>query len=78
MNQIETSKEEVIRSRAERVGKAGPTLSSIDQDTLVHQYHPDYNKAAYREILIGPNCGERTVHEPVSYTHLTLPTTPYV
>lgn len=63
MNLLDTSKEAVNQSRQERVTQKIQSLSPMEQEILVHQYHPDYKKEAYREIQFGPNQGEKTVHE---------------
>ena len=61
--EITTSKELAIASLSFRRQQTIPFLSPSAKDTLIHQYHPDYKKEAYREINIGPNQGERTVYE---------------
>ncbi len=38
-------------------------MSSVDKDEVIHRFHPDFKKDAYRIIKIGPNQGDATVHE---------------
>ena len=63
MSNIIESKEIGIASRSFRRQQIIPLLASSAKSALIHQYHPDYKKEAYREIKIGPNSGEKTVHE---------------
>ncbi|MFQ5587586.1 MAG: FAD-binding protein [Nitrospiria bacterium] len=65
MTEVEASKKRVNDSRAGRKDQDMPRLSSEEKAVLVHRYHPDYKKEAYDTIRIGPNKGERTVHEVV-------------
>ena len=63
MQNLTASKEIAIGTRAFRRLQTMPELASSVKDQLIHQYHPDYKKEAYREIKIGPNQGETTVCE---------------
>ena len=49
--------------RDSRKGQTLPLLSTEERNTLLKQYHPDYRADAYRPVKIGPNAGEKTVHE---------------
>ncbi len=60
---VTASKEITIASRPFRRTQIIPPLAPVAKDALIHQYHPDYKKEAYREIKIGPNQGEKTVYE---------------
>ncbi len=63
MTDFAASKEAVSLSRSERKSQVMPLLSPSEKEALLKQYHPDYKKEAYREIKVGPNQGEKTVHE---------------
>jgi succinate dehydrogenase/fumarate reductase flavoprotein subunit len=62
-DRIENSKQKVIQNLQARKGRTVPGLSPDEQDALIAAVHPDSKQASYREIRIGPNAGERTVHE---------------
>ena len=49
--------------RNSRKGQTLPLLSPEERSALLKQYHPDYRADAYRPVKIGPNAGEKTVHE---------------
>ncbi len=49
--------------RDSRKGQTFPLLSPEERSALLKQYHPDYKADAYRPVKIGPNAGEKTVHE---------------
>jgi succinate dehydrogenase / fumarate reductase flavoprotein subunit/L-aspartate oxidase len=63
MLNITESKSIAIASRSFRLTQVIPLLAHSAKDALIHQYHPDYKKEAYREIKVGPNSGETTVCE---------------
>ncbi len=65
MSELEASKKRVNDSRAGRKGQDMPGLAPDVKEALVHRYHPDYKNEAYATIRVGPNKGERTVHEVV-------------
>ena len=51
-------------------------IETSDLHTITgHSIHPPFAEG-YEEIVLGMGCFRGV--EPVSYTHLTLPTTPYV
>ncbi|HET6371311.1 MAG TPA: FAD-binding protein, partial [Nitrospiria bacterium] len=60
---IEESKKRVTETRDQRLQEKMPLLSEAEKEALVHRYHPDYKAEAYRDLRLGPNRGERTVHE---------------
>ena len=63
MDPIEASKEHVIQGRESRRHKTLPSLPPAERDRLIATYHPDTKADSYRAIRIGPNAGDRTVHE---------------
>ncbi|MBI3604795.1 MAG: FAD-binding protein [Nitrospirae bacterium] len=63
MNKLETSKELVAANREQRKDQTFPQASQDEKDKIVRLFHPDYHAEGYRPIRIGPNKGERTVHE---------------
>jgi len=65
MLSLEESKQKAIESREKRIQQSFPLLSSVDKDEVIHRYHPDYKKDAYRSIRLGPNQGDQSVHELV-------------
>ncbi|MCI0529084.1 MAG: FAD-binding protein, partial [Nitrospira sp.] len=50
-------------NRDSRKSQTLPLLSPEERSILLKQYHPDYKADAYRPVKIGPNAGEKTVHE---------------
>ena len=60
---MEKSKNRLLFSHEQRMKEVRPPLSNEDKDALIHQYHPDYQKSAYRTLRIGPNKGEKTAIE---------------
>ncbi len=63
IKQMENSKEQVNQTRERRRQEVWSPLPQAEKDGLIHQYHPDYKKEAYRTLRVGPNCGDSTVHE---------------
>ena len=53
----------VHQTRDARRKQTIPKFSVADRDNLIHAYHPDYRKNAYRTIRFGPNKDDRTVVE---------------
>lgn len=53
----------VENSRESRKGYTFPLLPPEERETLLQKYHPDYRADAYRPVRVGPNAGEKTVHE---------------
>lgn len=60
---ITESRGRVDATRAARKGQTLPLLPQVEKDALLHKYHPDYKAEAYRLIRVGPNAGQKTVHE---------------
>ena len=53
-----------------------PLLAPEEKEALIRQYHPDYKEAAYRTLRVGPNRGERTVHELADLLEAESPAVP--
>ena len=56
---------------------------TINGHTITHTFHTDLNNFPYHVVYLDGNGSNFTkdtnyTSSPVSYTHLTLPTTPYV
>lgn len=73
---IAESRERVNRSREARLKQDVPNLSTEEQDRLIAAVHPDSKKASYRELRVGPNAGERTVHEVADLLESDSPVSP--
>ena len=63
MDPVSKSKEAVAKTRKARLKQTIPILSPDEQDRLIADLHPDSKKSSYRQLLIGPNAGEQSVHE---------------
>jgi succinate dehydrogenase / fumarate reductase flavoprotein subunit/L-aspartate oxidase len=57
------SRERVDASRAARKGRTVALFSPAEKEVLLQKYHPDYKAEAYRALRVGPNAGQKTVHE---------------
>lgn len=63
MDGISRSRTNVLQGRDARRQQAFPVQPPAERDQLIETYHPDSKADAYRTLRIGPNAGERTVHE---------------
>ena len=63
MDDLKALEQIVSKTRDSRKGQKLSSLSPREQDQLLKAYHPDYREDAYRPVRIGPNRGEKTVHE---------------
>ena len=63
MDDLKSLQKILQENRESRKGQTYPILPPQERDTLLKQYHPDYRADAYRPVRIGPNTGEKTVHE---------------
>jgi len=50
-------------TRGKRMKQELSLLTSKEKDELLHKFHPDYQPGTLRELKIGPNKGERVIHE---------------
>ena len=60
---ITESRGRVDVTRPARKGQTLPLLPQAEKEALLHKFHPDYKADAYRLIKVGPNAGQKTVHE---------------
>ena len=60
---INESLEKVEASRSQRAQETYPRLSPQEREQILHTFHPDYIREAFREIQVGPNKGDRAPRE---------------
>ena len=53
----------VEASREERLKNLHPRMTAEEKDAVLKEFHPDYITSAYEELKIGPNKGEKVLHE---------------
>ena len=63
MGYLDTQCRIVESTRPARKGQVFPLFAENERDRLVETYHPDYRRGAYEVLSVGPNAGEKTVHE---------------
>jgi succinate dehydrogenase / fumarate reductase flavoprotein subunit/L-aspartate oxidase len=63
MDDMENLKRLAESTREERRAQTIPILSSSDKDRLIQAFHPDYKTESYRNLRVGINAGDKTVHE---------------
>ena len=61
------SMEKVAANRAANAALEPRRMTAEEKDTLLETYHPDYRKDQFREIVVGPNKGEKA---PIELTEL--------
>jgi succinate dehydrogenase/fumarate reductase flavoprotein subunit len=61
--EILVSMKKVEATRQARVGQAYPRLAQDERQAILRTFHPDYVENAFRPLRIGPNKGNRTLHE---------------
>ena len=57
--QFQESLARVAATRPGRMGETFPRLSPAEREALLHTFHPDYIDAAFQELQLGPNQGDR-------------------
>ncbi len=57
------SMKKVEASRKERLNNLFPRMSAEEKQTVLKENHPDYIDAAYETLKVGPNKGEKVLHE---------------
>ncbi len=57
------SMKKVEESRAERLKTLHPRLTAEQKDKILKENHPDYIESAYENLKVGPNKGEKVLHE---------------
>jgi len=60
---MQESVRKVEATRTRRLKETFPRLIEKEKTALLHKYHPDFIEESMRELLIGPNKGERTPNE---------------
>jgi len=60
---MEESIRKLEASREKRLKETFPRLTEEEKTALLHKCHPDYIKEGMRELLVGPNRGDRTPRE---------------
>ena len=53
----------VEATRERRLKETFPRLTEAEKTSLLQKFHPDFIKKGMRELLVGPNKGERTPNE---------------
>ncbi len=53
----------VESSRQERLKNLFPRMTAEEKDAVLKQFHPDYIESAYETLKVGPNKGEKVLHE---------------
>ena len=57
------SMKKVEESRNERLKNLFPRMTAEEKQTVLKENHPDYIDSAYETLKIGPNKGEKVLHE---------------
>ena len=57
------SMKKVEESRAERLKNLHPRLTAEQKEKILRENHPDYIESAYENLKVGPNKGEKVLHE---------------
>ncbi len=60
---MEESIRKVEATRQEQLKESLPRLSDEEKTPLLQKYHPDFIEESMRELLVGPNKGDRTPNE---------------
>ncbi len=53
----------VEASRKERLENLHPRMTADEKTAVLQEFHPDYIEGAYETLKIGPNKGEKVLHE---------------
>ena len=53
----------VEATRQQRLDNLYPRMSAEDKDTVLKENHPDYIESAYEALKVGPNKGDKVLHE---------------
>ena len=57
------SMSKVEKSRQERLNNLFPRMTAEEKQTVLKENHPDYIESAYEVLQVGPNKGEKVLHE---------------
>ena len=58
-----TSIKKVEATRAKRLASTFPRMTAGEKDAVLKENHPDYIESAYEVLKVGPNKGEKVLHE---------------
>ena len=53
----------VEKSRQDRLKNLFPRMSAEEKDAVLKENHPDYIESAYENLKVGPNKGDKVLHE---------------
>ena len=57
------SMKKVEATREERLNNLFPRMSAEEKDAVLKENHPDYIESAYENLKVGPNAGDKVLHE---------------
>ncbi|MBO4538848.1 MAG: FAD-binding protein, partial [Clostridia bacterium] len=57
------SMKKVEATRQERFENLFPRMSAEEKETVLKENHPDYIESAYESLQVGPNKGDKVLHE---------------
>lgn len=57
------SMKKVEATREERLKNLFPRMSAEEKDAVLKENHPDYTDSAYETLKVGPNKGDKVLHE---------------
>ncbi len=57
------SMKKVEATRAERTKNLFRRMTADEKDAVLKEYHPDYIESAYETLKVGPNKGDKVLHE---------------
>ena len=60
------SMKKVEATRAQRLNELYPRMSAEEKDAVLKENHPDYIESAYENLKVGPNAGDKVLHELAS------------
>ena len=53
----------VEATRSERLNNLYPRMTADEKDAVLKENHPDYIESAYEVLKVGPNKGDKVLHE---------------
>lgn len=53
----------VVATREQRLNNLFPRMTADEKDAVLKENHPDYIDSAYETLKVGPNKGEKVLHE---------------
>jgi len=61
--EMQASLQKVAASRQRRLNETYRRMTQDERQDVLQKFHPDYVTTAFRELKVGPNKGDRTLHE---------------